>query len=99
MDQCAIEIGLAASAQGTSALARSLPELARWGRLVGRLDGGRQLLGGPRAELTRAAALGRSTIRAGLDEVGQRTFRLACRQGWTEWMATCWSGAPAVAAR
>src|SRR5689334_20901457 len=99
MDQCMLEIAPASSAPGMSAFARNLSELARWGRLAGRLDARWEVLRGPRAELTHGAAFRRSAIWAELDEAGQRIFDLAYFQAWTEWMASCRNGAPAVAAR
>ena len=99
MEQSTIGIGSGASEGRTPAVARDLAELARWGRLAGRLDARWELLRGPRAELTHAAAFGHSTIWTELDEVGRRVFDLAYFQAWTEWMASHRSGVEAVTAR
>jgi hypothetical protein len=100
MDAQTIEIGPEVLVgPAPSPLTRDYAEIARWGRVVGRLDAhARVLRVRDGAESAHCAAFRRSPIWTQLEGRGRLVFNFAYREAWTEWVTRCEPGRMAAAA-
>jgi hypothetical protein len=81
-----------------NAMAHDCAEVARWGRLLGRLDARDRALGANgESGGAHAGAFRRSDVWLDMDDAGRRVFEFAHQQGRAEWLRMARLAAAAAA--